>query len=104
MWREVDEMRNFTVLITPGSDQRSYEAVTVDLPLPVITGRSLAEVQDNLLTAIQRHIDWACEAEAIPDTAGKGRPDQAAIALRADRVQRGQGLRLEIPEYLFTRN
>ncbi len=97
-------MRNFTVLITPGNDHRYYEAVAVDLPLPVITGRSLEEVRDNLLTAIQRHIDWACEAGKAPEAPGADRLDEVAIARRAARVRQGQGLKLEIPECLVTRN
>ncbi|MGE5553142.1 MAG: type II toxin-antitoxin system HicB family antitoxin [Betaproteobacteria bacterium] len=97
-------MRNFTVLITPRSDRQTFEALVVDLPLPIVTGRTLAEAQHNVLTAIQRHVDLACEAGAVPAPAGPGRPDEAGIARRIARVRLGQGVKLEIPESLLARD
>lgn len=99
-------MRHFTALITQsgGGGQGPFEAVTLDLPLPVVTGRSLAEVENNLLTALQHHIDLTCETEAAPSGESRPRPDRQALASRVARVREGRGLILEIPEYLLTRN
>lgn len=93
-------MRHFTAIITQTDGPAPFEAVTVDLPLPVITGRSLSEVQDNLLTAIQRHIDQTCEARLPGDA------PQLNEALQVEREQRlkKSGLVIEIPEYLLTRS
>lgn len=102
-------MRHFTALITRTSNPASFEAFCMDLPLPVITGRSLAEVQDNLLTAMQRHIDLTCElasaAEAPLHTGSRVSAQQRTLATSVENARRsGQALLLEIPEYLLTRN
>lgn len=98
-------MRHITAVITHRDGPAPYEALILDLPLPVITGRTFAEVQDNLLTALQHHVDLACEAESTP--AGDHpvqRPDERQIAQRVARVRKGSGTVLQIPEYLIARN
>jgi predicted RNase H-like HicB family nuclease len=99
-------VQHLTAIITHERPSGPYEAVAVDLPLPVVTGRSLAEVQDNLLTAIQRHIDEACEEDTVrPDAPGRpGCPDAATIAVKASDAREGRGLILEIPMELVTRS
>ncbi|MGE5509167.1 MAG: hypothetical protein ACM3RP_11875 [Chitinophagales bacterium] len=102
-------MRHFTAMLTRAADQKAYQAVSLDLPLPAVTGRSLTEVQDNLLTAMQRHIDLTCElaCEARGDhhpTASSSGVLSGGKPPAADPAKGGCLLLLEIPEYLLTRN
>lgn len=99
-------MQHLTAIITHEQPSGHYEALALDLPLPVITGRSLSEVRDNLLTALQRHIDAACEEEAgaAASPSRTSRPSAATIALKTAIARRGDGLILEIPVELLTRN
>ncbi|HHW15267.1 MAG TPA: hypothetical protein GXX28_10095 [Firmicutes bacterium] len=94
-------MAGITVLITQAAGKQSFEAVAVGLSLPVVTGRTVAEVKDNLLTALQRHIAWTCEV-GTPERADGRVADAGEIARRCAWVQQGRGTVIEIPEYLLS--
>lgn len=94
-------MGGITVLITQPDGQGPFEAVAVGLPLPVVTGRTLAEVKDTVLTALLHHIDQAREA-GRPEPAEGRTIDATDLARRKAWVKAGRGTVLEIPEYLLS--
>lgn len=95
-------LHEFTGIVARQKDR--YTAICLELDVDS-TGHSPEEARDNLIDAIQRHIDDACEdPEWKSNREGNPHQHRQHIQYYLDRAQKGEGFLFRVPIELITRN
>ncbi|MDI3280914.1 MAG: type II toxin-antitoxin system HicB family antitoxin [Bacillota bacterium] len=93
-------LHEFTGIVT--RQKNGYAAICLELDVDS-TGYSPEEARDNLIAAIQRHIDDTCEDPGL-ETRGDDQRHRRQIQHYLDRAQKGEGFLFKVPIELITRN